>query len=128
MLLRALTQAQPPSLISYSCSIVPAIFAQDGGREEQADQQGQEGRKEEDVSHHHHDSSLFNSDFITHLCLTLVVPVCSVDPFAKKDWYDVKAPSTFSHRGIGKTLVTRTQGTKVGSASQTSLQCEGSIL
>ena len=36
------------------------------------------------------------------------------DPFAKKDWYDVKAPSTFSTRQVGKTLVTRTQGTKVG--------------
>ena len=34
----------------------------------------------------------------------------SVDPFTKKDWYDVKAPATFSVRNIGKTLVTRTQG------------------
>lgn len=35
----------------------------------------------------------------------------SVDPFTKKDWYDVKAPSMFNIRQIGKTLVTRTQGT-----------------
>ena len=39
----------------------------------------------------------------------------------------MKAPSTFSHRGIGKTLVTRTQGTKVGSASQLHLQRESSV-
>lgn len=38
---------------------------------------------------------------------------CSVDPFAKKDWYDIKAPSVFNVRNVGKTLVTRTQGTKV---------------
>ena len=56
--------------------------------------------------------------FFTHLGLTLLVPSCSVDPFAKKDWYEVKAPSTFSHRGIGKTLVTRTQGTKVRFSTQ----------
>ncbi len=37
----------------------------------------------------------------------------SVDPFSKKDWYDVKAPSMFAVRNVGKTLVTRTQGTKV---------------
>jgi hypothetical protein len=37
----------------------------------------------------------------------------SVDPFSKKDWYDIKAPSVFSVRNIGKTLVSRTQGTKV---------------
>lgn len=35
---------------------------------------------------------------------------CSVDPFTKKDWYDVKAPAVFSVRNVGKTLVTRTQG------------------
>jgi ribosomal protein S3AE len=39
--------------------------------------------------------------------------LCSVDPFSKKDWYDVKAPSMFAVRNVGKTLVTRTQGTKV---------------
>merc|ERR1712055_1241994 len=38
-----------------------------------------------------------------------------VDPFSKKDWYDVKAPSMFNIRQIGKTLVTRTQGTKIAS-------------
>jgi len=36
-----------------------------------------------------------------------------VDPFSKKDWYDIKAPTTFTQRSLGKTLVTRTQGTKV---------------
>jgi len=35
-----------------------------------------------------------------------------VDPFAKKDWYSVKAPSTFENRDVGKTLVNRTTGLK----------------
>jgi small subunit ribosomal protein S3Ae len=34
------------------------------------------------------------------------------DPFAKKDWYDVKAPSFFATRQVGKTLVNRTTGLK----------------
>jgi len=34
------------------------------------------------------------------------------DPFAKKDWYSVKAPSTFGIRDVGKTLVNRTTGLK----------------
>merc|ERR1712223_907139 len=38
-----------------------------------------------------------------------------VDPFSKKEWYDVKAPSMFFVRQIGKTLVTRSQGTKIAS-------------
>merc|ERR1712029_683075 len=38
-----------------------------------------------------------------------------VDPFSKKDWYDVKAPSNFQIRNIGKTPVQRTQGTKIAS-------------
>ncbi|KAE9453116.1 hypothetical protein C3L33_14997, partial [Rhododendron williamsianum] len=37
------------------------------------------------------------------------------DPFTKKDWYDIKAPSLFTVRNVGKTLVTRTQGTKIAS-------------
>lgn len=36
-----------------------------------------------------------------------------VDPFTKKDWYDVKAPAVFKNRQVGKTLVTKTIGNKV---------------
>lgn len=38
-----------------------------------------------------------------------------VDPFTRKDWYDVKAPNMFSNRQVGKTLVNRTQGTRIAS-------------
>jgi len=38
-----------------------------------------------------------------------------VDPFTRKEWYDVKAPSIFDVRNIGKTLVNRTQGLKIAS-------------
>jgi len=37
------------------------------------------------------------------------------DPFSKKDWYDVKTPANFETRTIGRTLVTRTTGTKIAS-------------
>ena len=32
------------------------------------------------------------------------------DPFAKKEWFDLKAPSTFENRAVGKTLVNRSTG------------------
>lgn len=35
------------------------------------------------------------------------------DPFLRKEWYDIKAPSMFTVRNCGKTLVSRTQGTKI---------------
>jgi len=38
-----------------------------------------------------------------------------VDPFSKKEWYDIKAPSIFSTRTVGKTIITKTQGTKIAS-------------
>eukprot|EP00158_Paraphelidium_tribonemae_P000598 Partr_v1_DN22917_c0_g1_i1_m42523 putative 40s ribosomal protein len=34
------------------------------------------------------------------------------DPFARKDWYDIKAPSMFEVRNVGKTCVNRSQGLK----------------
>lgn len=36
----------------------------------------------------------------------------TVDPFTRKDWYGIKAPTTFAHRDVGKTLVNRTSGLK----------------
>merc|ERR1712178_185388 len=36
-----------------------------------------------------------------------------IDPFANKDWYEVKAPSIFSNPICGKTLCTRSKGTKI---------------
>jgi hypothetical protein len=47
------------------------------------------------------------------ICYCCVFVFCRADPFSKKDWYDIKAPSVFSVKNVGKTLVTRTQGTKV---------------
>jgi small subunit ribosomal protein S3Ae len=35
-----------------------------------------------------------------------------VDPFTRKDWYDIKAPSMFEVRNVGKTLVNRSVGLK----------------
>jgi len=35
------------------------------------------------------------------------------DPFARKDWYDVKAPIQFKHRDIAKTPVNKSTGTKL---------------
>ena len=36
-----------------------------------------------------------------------------IDPFSRKEWYDIKAPSVFSNRNVGKTLVNRTAGTNL---------------
>ena len=39
----------------------------------------------------------------------------SIDPFLKKEWYKLVAPSMFSNKECGVTIVTKTQGTKVAS-------------
>jgi len=46
------------------------------------------------------------------------------DPFLKKEWYDLKAPSMFKKRRCGKTLVSRTQGTKIASQGLKGRVCE----
>lgn len=56
------------------------------------------------------------------------MPACSVDPFSKKDWYDIKAPSAFTVRNVGKTLVTRTAGTKVGPVPKRAAERTGIVL
>ncbi|KAI9221479.1 40S ribosomal protein S1 [Blastocladiella britannica] len=35
-----------------------------------------------------------------------------IDPFSRKEWYDIKAPTIFTNRQVGKTLVNRTAGLK----------------
>lgn len=47
--------------------------------------------------------------------------VCSSsDPFARKEWYDIKAPAVFTNRQVGKTVVNKTQGqsTSITSSSR----------
>ncbi|CAH8524736.1 unnamed protein product [Heterobilharzia americana] len=39
----------------------------------------------------------------------------TADPFTKKEWYDIKAPVMFPKRTCARTLVTRTQGTRIAS-------------
>ncbi|VDM16504.1 unnamed protein product [Hydatigera taeniaeformis] len=39
----------------------------------------------------------------------------TTDPFTKKEWYELRAPSMFSNRTCARTLITRTQGTKIAS-------------
>merc|ERR1719231_2165672 len=36
----------------------------------------------------------------------------TVDPFSKKEWFDIKAPNMFPIRQVGKTIATKTQGLK----------------
>jgi len=35
------------------------------------------------------------------------------DPFHKKEWYEVRAPAIFPTKSIGRTVVTKTQGTRI---------------
>mmetsp|Transcript_3987 Transcript_3987/g.7962 ORF Transcript_3987/g.7962 Transcript_3987/m.7962 type:complete len:262 (-) Transcript_3987:53-838(-) len=38
-----------------------------------------------------------------------------VDPFQKKEWYKLIAPSIFAVKDCGRTMITKTQGTKIAS-------------
>mmetsp|Transcript_11509 Transcript_11509/g.39309 ORF Transcript_11509/g.39309 Transcript_11509/m.39309 type:complete len:273 (-) Transcript_11509:329-1147(-) len=40
-----------------------------------------------------------------------------VDPFTKKEWYEIRAPSMFQSRNCGKTPVTKSSGTRIASDS-----------
>jgi small subunit ribosomal protein S3Ae len=39
----------------------------------------------------------------------------AIDPFLKKEWYKLIAPSIFAQKDCGRTLITKTQGTKIAS-------------
>jgi len=49
------------------------------------------------------------------------------DPFAKKEWYDLKAPSIFPNRDIGKTVVAKTQGQRTARESLLGRVVEASL-
>jgi small subunit ribosomal protein S3Ae len=49
------------------------------------------------------------------------------DPFVKKEWYEVKAPSVFPTRALGHTVVTKTQGNRVAKDSLLGRQFEVSL-
>jgi len=51
----------------------------------------------------------------------------TADPFAKKEWYEVKAPSVFPIRALGHTVVTKTQGTKIAKDSLVGRVFESSL-
>merc|ERR1712157_451828 len=38
-----------------------------------------------------------------------------IDPFQRKEWYNIVAPAMFSNRNCGKTLINKTIGTKIAS-------------
>ena len=49
------------------------------------------------------------------------------DTFAKKEWYNVMAPTMFAQRDCGRTVVSKTQGTKISSESLKGRICEANL-
>lgn len=49
------------------------------------------------------------------------------DPFARKEWFDVKAPSAFEIRQVGKTIATKTTGNKLSRDSLVGRVFESSL-
>ena len=87
-----------------------------GGWQEQAPVQGQEGKGKESVSERASTSGRAYPCCTSPPCglgslSSASLSVHRLDPFLKKEWYDIKAPSNFSVRSCGKTPVTRTTGT-----------------
>ncbi|MCD7464864.1 40S ribosomal protein S3-1, partial [Datura stramonium] len=72
--------ASPHYLIPQNSEAAVTFPSQHGRRQEQEDFQGKKRRKKK-----------------------------AMNPYTKKDWYDIKAPSIFEIKNIGKTLVTRTR-------------------
>lgn len=60
----------------------------------------------------------------TSIILNIFLFVFSIDPFTRKDWYNVRAPCMFTNRDVGKTLVNRTQGTSKCSLKIILLHCK----
>ena len=55
-----------------------------------------------------------SSNFLTcwyNQLLTNLFDLYSTDPFARKELYNIKAPSIFVNRNAGKTIITKTTGT-----------------
>ena len=48
----------------------------------------------------------------------------SIDPFLKKEWYKLVAPSIFATKDCGKTIITKTQGTKIETEGLKGRICE----
>lgn len=81
------------------------ISSENGYRQEQeARQEGQNRRQKKAVS-------IQNSIHFSVVPSLIILSHCSVDPFTKKEWYEIKAPGIFSKRLVGLTPVTRTTGT-----------------
>ena len=53
--------------------------------------------------------------FVVLLANRFFLDLNSIDPFLKKEWYKLVAPSMFSVKDCGVTIVTKTQGTKIAS-------------
>ena len=49
------------------------------------------------------------------------------DPFAKKEWYNVMAPTMFAQRDCGRTVVTKTIGTKIATEQLKGRICEANL-
>jgi hypothetical protein len=71
--------------------------------------------------HHHQHNYQSHQTFILRRLLFVLFIHFSLDPFATKEWYDVKAPAAFPSKQLCKTVVTKTRGTRKFPSSISSL-------